>query len=130
MAPEIRFLSLSDVLMLHEDTIRHEGGLAGVRDLDLLVSAVMMPQQQFGGAYLHDGVIDMAAAYLYHICQNHAFHDGNKRAAVLSALVFLEANNVTCLPDPEELERITLSVAASKTDKKQLTAWMREATKT
>ena len=130
MASEIRFLSVGDVLMIHEDTIRHEGGLAGVRDLDLLVSAVMMPQQQFGGTYLHDGVTEMAAAYLYHICQNHPFHDGNKRAAALSALVFLDANALTCLPEPEDLERITLSVASSETDKKQLTEWMRKVTKT
>ena len=129
MAAEIRFLSVGDVLMIHEDTIRHEGGLAGLRDIDLLVSAVMMPQQQFGGSYLHDGVAAMAAAYLYHICQNHAFHDGNKRAAALSALVFLNANGVTCLPKPEELESTTLSVAASETNKEQLTIWMREVTK-
>ena len=130
MASEIRFLSVGDVLMIHEDTIRHEGGLAGVRDLHLLVSAVMMPQQQFGGSYLHDGVTGMAAAYLYHICQNHPFHDGNKRAAALAALVFLDANGQTCLPEPEDLERITLSVASSETGKEQLTAWMRKATKT
>ncbi len=129
MASEIRFLSVGDVLMIHEDTMRNEGGLAGVRDLDLLVSAVMLPQQQFGGNYLHGGLAAMAAAYLYHICQNHSFHDGNKRTAALSALVFLDANGVTCLPGPEELERITLGVAASETDKDQLTAWMRDVAK-
>ena len=129
MTSEIRFLSVGDVLMIHEDTIRHEGGLVGVRDLDLLGSAVMMPQQQFGGRYLHDGLAAMAAAYLYHICQNHSFHDGNKRTAALSALVFLDANGVTCLPEPEELERITLSVAASESNKDGLTAWMRKVAK-
>ena len=129
MASVLRFLSVPDVLTIHEDTIRQEGGLAGVRDLDLLVSAVMMPQQQFGGSYLHEGIAAMAAAYLYHICQNHAFYDGNKRTAALSTLVFLDANGVTSLPEPEELERVTLSVAAGEMDKSKLTEWMRRALK-
>jgi len=122
-------MSVLDVLMIHENTIRLEGGIGGVRDIALLVSAVMMPQQQFGGSYLHDGLAAMAAAYLYHICQNHAFHDGNKRTAALSALVFLDVNGVPDLPEPEDLERVTISVASSETDKNQLTAWMREVTK-
>ncbi len=126
MANPIRFLSVDDVLAIHEDTILCEGGLSGVRDLGLLVSAVMMPQQRFAGHYLHDGLAAMAAAYLYHIAQNHAFHDGNKRAAVMSAIVFLNVNGVTCLPQPEELERMTMSVAASETNKDQLTSWMQQ----
>lgn len=128
MAKEIRFLSVDDVLAIHEDTIRHEGGLPGVRDLGLLVSAVMMPQQQFAGDYLHKGLAAMAAAYLYHIAQNHSFDDGNKRTAALAALVFLDANDVTRLPQPEELGHLTLSVAASKTNKDQLTSWLQEVT--
>ena len=87
-----------------------------------------MPQQRFGGEYLRNGLAAMAAAYLYHIAQNHAFHDGNKRTAVMSALVFLDVNGVAELPEPKALERMTLSVAASETDKNQLTAWMREVT--
>lgn len=129
MANDIRFLSVDDVLAIHEDTIGHEGGLPGIRDLGLLVSAVMMPQQKFAGEYLHKGLAPMAAAYLYHIAQNHAFHDGNKRTAAMSALVFLDANGVAHLPAPQALERMTLSVAASDTSKDQLTLWMQEVTK-
>ena len=88
MPTEIRFLSVDDVLAIHEDTMEHEGGLAGVRDPGLLESAVLMPQQQFGGQYLHAGLGAMAAAYLFHIAQNHPFNDGNKRAAAMAALVF------------------------------------------
>ena len=128
MADEPRFLSVGDVLAIHEDTIREEGGLPGVRDLGLLISAVMMPQQRFAGAYVHDGVAAMAAAYLFHIARNHPFHDGNKRAGVLAALVFLEVNGVTRLPDPVELERVTLAVAASETTKDELTSWLRSET--
>ena len=123
--PSIRFLSVDDVLAIHEDTIAHEGGLAGIRDPGLLESAVLMPQQQFGGEYLHAGLPAMAAAYLFHIAQNHAFHDGNNRTAALSALIFLEVNGVELLPEPDALERTTLAVASSRCGKQELEQWMR-----
>lgn len=120
----IQFLSVDDVLAIQEDTIACEGGLAGVRAPGLLESAVTMPQQQFGGRYLHDGLAAMAAAYLFHIAQNHAFHDGNKRTAALAALVFLDVNGVASLPPPDDLEQATLRVAAGECAKQELTAWM------
>lgn len=121
----IRFLAVADVLLIHENTIHHEGGMAGLRDPGLLESAVLMPQQQFGGEYLHLGLAEMAAAYLFHIAQNHAFHDGNKRTAAMAALIFLDANGVTRLPAPDELERMTLAIAAGEATKSQLIEWMR-----
>jgi death-on-curing protein len=124
----IRFLSIEDVLQIQQDTIAIEGGLAGLRDAGLLASAVMMPQQQFDGSYLHDGLAAMAAAYLFHLSQNHAFIDGNKRAAVMSALIFLDVNGVETLPAPEALEGITLAVAAGGIRKPELTGWMRAQT--
>ena len=124
MAGEIRFLSVDDVLAIHEDTMGNEGGRAGLLDPGLLESAVMMPQQRFRGLYLHPTLAAMAAAYLFHICQNHPFHDGNKRVAAMAALVFLDVNGIRKLPTPRSLERMTLSVAAGKTAKQELTAWM------
>lgn len=122
----VRFLSVDDVLAIHEDTIAQEGGLGGVRDHGLLESAVMMPQQQFGGQYLHEDIAAMAAAYLFHIAQNHHFHDGNKRAAVMSTLVFLDVNGISNLPGPKELEQTTLNIAAGQMTKTELTDWLRE----
>ncbi len=124
MATELRFLGVDDVLAIHEDTIEHEGGKAGLIDPGLLESAIMMPQQQFGGKYLHPTLASMAAAYLFHIGQNHPFHDGNKRVAAMAALVFLEVNGVRRLPTPKGLERMTLSIAAGETTKEELTEWM------
>ena len=66
----------------------------------------------------------MAAAYLFHIAMNHAFHDGNKRAAALAALVFLKVNGSERLPGPDELEEKTLQVASGHCGKKDLTVWM------
>ena len=123
--PPILFLSVDDVLAIHQDTIAHEGGPTGIQDPGLLESAVLMPQQQFNGEYLHDGLAAMAAAYLFHITQNHTFHDGNKRTGALSALVFLEINGVESLPEPDALETITLAVASSRFGKDELTEWMR-----
>ena len=84
----IRFLSIDDVSRLHELTVTTHGGATGIRDIGLLDAAVSMPMQTFGGDYLHDGVGAMAAANLFHLCQAHAFVDGNKRTGVLAALVF------------------------------------------
>lgn len=121
----MRFLSVQDVLAIHEDTVLHEGGLSGLRDAGLLESAVLMPQQQFGGEYLHPGLPEMAAAYLFHLCRNHAFLDGNKRVAVLAALIFLRVNGVEGLPEPDALEAITLEVASGARGKGELTEWLR-----
>lgn len=120
----MRFLSVQDVLAVHENTIRHEGGLAGLRDPGLLESAVLMPQQRFGGEYLHSGLVEMAAAYHFHLCRNHGFHDGNKRVAVLAALIFLRVNGVETLPAPDELEAVTMEVASGDRSKPELTEWL------
>ena len=128
MSVGIRFLSVDDVLAIQEDTIRCEGGLAGVRDPGLLDSGVTMSRERFGGEHLHRGFSAMAAAYLYHIAQNHPFHDGNKRAGAMVALVFLHVNGVGALPSPDDLERVTLRVAAGEMSKAELTGWFPEAT--
>jgi death on curing protein len=122
----IRFLSVDDVLAIHEDTIAKEGGSPRIRDVGLLESAVLMPQQQFGGEYLHPDVASMAAAYLFHISQNHPFQDGNKRTGALACLVFLKVNTVRSLPPPDDLEAITMSVASGRASKQELTSWMRD----
>lgn len=120
------FLSVDDVLLLHGDTIDIDGGSHGVRDHGLLDAAVAMPRQQFGGEYLHEDLPAMAAAYMFHIAQNHPFVDGNKRTAVLSALAFLNVNGIEEIPDPKELEAVTLKVAAGEIGKDALTKWIRK----
>jgi death on curing protein len=123
---DIAFLSVDDVLLLHADTIDIDGGSYGVRDHGLLDAAVAMPRQQFGGEYLHEDLAAMASAYMFHLAQNHPFIDGNKRAAVLSALVFLSMNGIQELTEPKDLELVTLQVAASEMGKDMLTQWLRE----
>jgi death-on-curing protein len=122
---EIRFLSVADVIQIHANTIRLEGGSPGLRDHGLLDAAVAMPRQQFGGAYLHEDLAAMAAAYIFHLVKNHSFVDGNKRCAVMAAFVFLDANGVTLGTPPKELEAMIRQVAAGKLTKAGLIQWIR-----
>ena len=115
--------------MLHGDTMSHEGGLSGIRDHGLLDAAVAMPRQQFGGKYLHPNLPAMAAAYLYHIAQNHPFHDGNKRVAVMAPYIFLDVNGWDLNVPSRELESVTRQVASGATKKDDLIKWMEQHTR-
>ena len=123
----IRFLSLDNVLRIHDDTLANEGGMPGIRDWGLLQSAIEMPRAMFAGEYLPRGMAAMAAATLFHLCQNHAFVDGNKRAAAFAAVLFLALNGVPddALPLEEELRDVTLAVASGAASKNALAAWFR-----
>ena len=115
-----RFLTMGEVLLILQDQIRRYGGQYGVRDIELLSSAIAMPQTSFGGHYLHEDVFDQASAYAFHICQNHPFIDGNKRVALAAALVFLDLNGFE-LADPEgKLYRLMMNVATGKAKKKDI----------
>jgi len=118
---DICFLTIDQVLAIHQKMIERYGGDPLIRDLGLIDSAVMMPRQSFGGKYLHPSIASMAAAYLFHLCSNHGFSDGNKRTAVGAALVFLDANGYELDLTVDELEQITLDVAEAKLDKAHLT---------
>ena len=117
----MRFLSVEEVLQIHQDQLELFGGGAGVRSLELLDSAVAQPRATFGGEYLHADVFAMAASYLFHIVQNHPFVDGNKRAGLLSALVFLDLNGRTIGAPDERLYAMTMAVAGGKAGKAEVT---------
>jgi len=119
------FLSVTDVLRLHADQVDVYGGQCGVRDMGLLESAVAQPQTAFGGEHLHRDIFEMAAAYLFHIVQNHPFLDGNKRAGVVTALVFLDLNGVEINAPKGSIYDLTMSVASGKADKPRIAAFFR-----
>lgn len=111
------FLTLAEVIEAHADQINRYGGHHGIRDRGLLLSALAQPEASFGGEWLHQSLHEMAAAYAYHLCQNHPFFDGNKRIALVCALVFLELNDVS-VEDPKGLlEGAMLRMASSKLSK-------------
>ena len=119
------FLTLDEVLELHEDSIRLYGGTSGVRDVGLLQSALSMPAASFGGAFLHPDLPSMAAALLFHIVQNHPFLDGNKRTGLAAARVFLLTNGVRFDPPKREVEALVLAVADGSADKNAATAFFK-----
>jgi len=121
---EICFLTLEEILEIHADQIYHYGGKAGIRDLNLLISAAGQPCAKFQGQFLHKSLQDKAAAYLFHLCQNHPFIDGNKRAALVSMLVFLDMNNHPVDYPEEDLEKLTFSVAEGKTKKQEISDFL------
>jgi death on curing protein len=106
------FLSLDEVLEIHEQQIERYAGSAGLRDGAGLESAVATPQATFGGEFLHTSIPAMAAAYLFHLCQNHAFIDGNKRVGANAAITFLLMNNWEPAFAETELVDMVLSVAS------------------
>jgi death-on-curing protein len=126
---KITFLTLAEVVEIHADQIERYGGGSGIRDINLLSSAVAMPYASFQGQFLHADLFEMAAAYAFHICQNHPFVDGNKRTALAAALVFLELNDIS-LSDPEEkLYHSMMSLASGTLDKAGLAVVLRELKK-
>ena len=119
-------LTVEIVRGIHAAVIDAFGGLRGVRDEGLLSSAVAAPQATFGGESPYADLIEMAAAYLFYLCRNHAFNDGNKRVAMTSAIVFLRLNGIEPAPDGEAWESLLLDVAASRIDREQTTARLRQ----
>ncbi len=107
------------------------GGARGIRDEALLESAVAAPQATTMGEPLISDLLEIAAAYLFYLCRNHPFLDGNKRTALVACLVFLENNDL--LPNTKlplnEWERFVLDVAASKIDRQDTTARLRKLLK-
>ena len=118
----VQFLSVDDVCAIHASTLEHEGGMAGVKNVGLLEAAVAMPRQQFAGSYLHKGLPAMAAAYLFHLCMNHPFNDGNKRAAAMASLIFLRLNGGRLRLNQKALEPVVLQVAGGEMNQTTLTA--------
>jgi death-on-curing protein len=123
------FLTLDDVLKIHERELLRFGGLAGLRDPRLLESAIAQPMATFGGEYLHEDLFGMAAAYLFHIVKNHPFLDGNKRTGFIAALTFLTING-QAIPQPTTLlYEATMAVAEGRLDKNRLAALLRDLAK-
>ena len=121
---KIRFLGLEEILALHADQIERYGGAAGVRDLGLLESAVAAPESSFGGGYLHGSLPEMAAAYLFHLAQNHAFVDGNKRVAAAAMIMFVYLNDHDLECHEDELVDLTLGVATGTTTKADVAVFL------
>lgn len=119
------FLALDEVIEIHSDQIKRYGGHSGIRDIELLKSAIAMPATSFGGDYLHTDIYEMAAAYLYHIVRNHPFIDGNKRTGAVASVVFLMMNGIEINADEDNFEKTVLSAAEGKINKAVIARFFR-----
>ena len=125
---DIFFLTMDEVTAIHQDQLSHYGGSDGIRDARMLDAALAQPKSTFGGVYLHPDIYSMAGAYLYHIAANHPFIDGNKRTALVSALVFLELNGHGFEVDEGTLERFVLDIADGKVTKNEVASFFKSYT--
>ena len=118
-------LTVEIVREIQSEAIARFGGAEGVREMALLESAVAAPQAGIGGKSLYADLVEVAAAYLFYLCKNHPFVDGNKRAALGACIVFLRLNGIEPKPDRLEWEELTLAVAAGSIDRSETTACLR-----
>lgn len=126
MNPEPVFLTFSEVMEIHNYQIENFGGASSLRDIELLRSAIGMPSATFGGAFLHPTIYEIAAAYLYHLVENHPFVDGNKRVGAMAALVFLDMNDINFNASDEDFTDMVLRVASGKMLKAEITLFLQK----
>lgn len=128
MSQPLKHPTVEAVLAIHQEVLAAHGGATGIRSRELLESAVAAPQATMMGAPLISEPIEIAAAYLFYLCSNHPFVDGNKRMALATCLVFLSENGL--LPeetlDVDNWENLTLAVAAGLLNREEITATLRK----
>lgn len=121
---KVRFLGLDEVIALHADQIERYGGSSGVRDLGLLEAAVAAPEASYAGELLHATLPEIAAAYLFHLAQNHPFVDGNKRIGAAAMIMFIYLNDHELDCDADALVELTIGVAASRVTKSEVAVFL------
>ena len=122
----IRFIPESVIIAIHDDQIRLYGGAYGVRDIAALDASLHMPQAGFGEEFLHTTILEMAAAYGFHLCQNHPFLDGTKRTAGMVMFTFLQLNGLEPGASEPDYYAVMISIASRQMSKEQLANWLLE----
>ena len=123
---KITYLTLEQVLLIHEEEIDKYGGSHGIRDFALLESAILRPQTTFGGVDLYPTVFNKAASLIHSLLLNHPFVDGNKRNAIASALIFLELNGYTFTTSNKNLVSTALSIENKKWSLEKISSWLKK----
>lgn len=120
-----KFFTVEQVIEIHDVFLEDHGGLSGIRDKGLLISAVQMARASMFGQYLHKTIYDKAAAYLFHIVQNHPFNDGNKRTGALTTILFLEENGIKISFSDHDYEEFVVSVAQGQKNKEEIAYFLK-----
>ena len=124
------YLSIAQVVALHEALIGAFGGVLAIRDRGMLEAAVARPAMTFGGEDLYVDLAARAAALMHSLALNHPFIDGNKRIGVAAAEFFVERNGHAVHAADEEIEEVTLAVAEGAVGVEALTIWFRQRLRT
>lgn len=115
-----KYLKLGIIVQMHDIFINEFGGLKGIRDSNLLISAIETPKATMFGHDLYSTIYDKAAAYLFHIVKNHPFNDANKRTASMAAYIFLKLNKVPILFADDAYEQLIVETADGKKTKEEI----------
>ncbi len=126
MNKEPLFLTFAEIIEIHDYQISHFGGSDGLRSAEMLKSAIGMPSSTFSGEYLHPTIPEMAAAYLFHLVENHPFLDGNKRVGAMASLVFLDLNGYEFDATDEEFTDLVMRVASGKMLKSEVVLFFQQ----
>ena len=126
MNKEPLFLTFAEIIEIHDYQISHFGGSDGLRSAEMLKSAIGMPSSTFSGEYLHPTIPEMAAAYLFHLVENHPFLDGNKRVGAMASLVFLDLNGYEFDATDEEFTDLVMRVASEKMLKSEVVLFFQQ----
>lgn len=121
---EPKFLTLAEVLYLHDESLARYGGSPGIREPGLIESALGSAQNAL--FYGHGGLFEIAAAYAFHLAQSQAFIDGNKRTAAAAAISFLKKNGIDYPEDNGSLYRAMIEIAEKRLDKSGLAAVLKQ----
>ncbi len=121
-----QFIPNRIVATIHSDLLQRYGGRPGLRDPNLLDSALAQPRVTIGGKFAHKTLFDKAAAYGFHVCKNHPFVDGNKRVAFVLMDIFLQKNGWEMVANEKESYSMMMSLASGKLTKAQLSKWLKE----
>ena len=120
------FFEYEQVVKIHRSLIEKTGGMDGIRDAQLLDSALKTPFQTFGGNNLYPDILDKASQLCYSLIENHPFVDGNKRIGVHLMLFFLKLNNIEVNYSQQELIDFGLDISSGKMSKNDIKGWIIE----
>jgi death-on-curing protein len=123
------FLSVDEIIEIHEKLLKATGGAYGIRNIGFLESAVMSCYQSFADENLYPAITDKAARMAYVICHNHPFIDGNKRVAVTAMLVTLRLNEINLSFTQQELIDLGLGIADNSIGYDDIVLWVSAHTK-
>lgn len=124
----MRYLSIEEILVIHDYQIERFGGMEGIINLPLLESAINRPITNISGKDMYESVHEKAAVLAYTVIKNHPFVDGNKRTGLHSALTFLELNGYIITISQKMLVKIGLDIASNKADLKKITDTFKQHT--